>query len=61
VVITAIQHSQSFGQAEVIQELRRRIQFLRDDAPAIANSLNPEAPVEILNLYQELEEIGGGP
>jgi hypothetical protein len=44
-------------EAAVIQGLRDHVQFIQDDAPAIAASLNPEGPVEILKLNQEFEKL----
>lgn len=41
------------NEAEVIQGLRDHIKFIQDDAPALAASLDPGAPVEIFKLNQE--------
>lgn len=35
---------------EVIRELRRKMEFLVEDAPALAMSINPKAPVRITDL-----------
>jgi hypothetical protein len=45
------------NQAEVIQGLRDHIKFIQDDAPALAASLDPGAPVEILKLNQEYQKL----
>ena len=35
---------------EVIRELRRKVEFLVEDAPALALSVNPKAPVRVTDL-----------
>jgi hypothetical protein len=44
----------------IINSLRKRVKFLADDAPALANSLNQHAPVKQINLYNEyMKSVGG--
>lgn len=45
------------NEPELIQGLRDHIQFLQDDAPAIAARLDPGAPVEILKLNVEHKKL----
>lgn len=48
-------------EAGVIQGLRDHIKFLKDDAPAIAASLDPVPPVKILKLNREFEKLSVAP
>lgn len=39
--------------AEMIKKLRAKVQFLLDDAPALAGKINPDANIKITNLHTE--------
>ena len=44
---------------ELMQELRRKVEFLVEDAPALAMSINPKAPIRITDLgsgYRDSEQ-----
>ena len=44
---------------KIINELRNRVRFLVEDAPALTNSINPEAPVSSLNLSHQYKTLKG--
>jgi hypothetical protein len=46
-------------QEEIIGKLRAHIRFIQEDAPAIAASLDPNAPVDITVLNKEYVKLNG--
>lgn len=46
--------------AAVKEDLRRRVRFLVDDAPALASSINPDAPIRTLDLGAMYRAAAGG-
>jgi hypothetical protein len=40
------------GDASIKKKLRDKIQFLLEDAPALAISINPDGPIEVRNLHE---------
>jgi hypothetical protein len=45
---------------ELMQELRQNVRFLIEDAPALANTLNPDAPIHVSNLNEAYNNAKGG-
>jgi len=44
----------------VINALRERVKFLFNDAPALQNVINPEAPIQIIDLASEYQQSTAG-
>lgn len=45
---------------EIKVKLKKKVQFLVDDAPALANSLNPLTPIKVTNILNEFKESQNG-
>ena len=41
---------------KIMDELREKVKFLREDAPALKDSLNPDGPIRIINLSDAYRE-----
>ena len=44
------------GDEKAMDKLRKKVRFLVEDAPALANSLNPNAPIRVINISKTYKE-----
>jgi len=52
--------SQEGNDAALQQAMREKVQFIVEDAPALAGALNPDAEIRITNLSEKYKKAGSG-